>query len=292
LCVLIVTHSQRRKAETLLGAARLQVTWASAPTAEDIHARDQERFLTDPIFTDPATEAEQALVQHLQSGLGADAIALALVRLHRARLPAPEDLAAADRFGDDRRRPRADMSSGRGPRDGGAEREPRPRREDGRQKVWFRLNIGRERNADPKWILPLICKAGDISKAEIGAIKIQAHETRFEIAADHADEFAAAVQRNKHKEGHIARIGGSDDGGDAAAATAFRSTPPPAGRPARAPGGDNRAKASWGDRDRPQNGPRSGARSHGDHKGRTDDRGGGGQKLQRRRMSGNGKAAR
>ena len=68
LCTLIVPFSRRRKAEALLGAARLKVTWGPAPTADEIRARDQERFLAEPIFTDAATEEELALARTLRLG--------------------------------------------------------------------------------------------------------------------------------------------------------------------------------------------------------------------------------
>src|SRR5690606_20380604 len=60
--------------------------------------------------------------------------------------------------------------------------------------VWFRLNVGRQRNADPKWILPLICRVGHITKAEIGPIRIFGDETKFEIVGHAAEAFAIAVQ--------------------------------------------------------------------------------------------------
>jgi hypothetical protein len=34
--------------------------------------------------------------------------------------------------------------------------------------VWFRLNVGREKNADPKWLIPLICRQGHVTKQDIG----------------------------------------------------------------------------------------------------------------------------
>ncbi|MEZ5850650.1 MAG: DbpA RNA binding domain-containing protein [Hyphomicrobiaceae bacterium] len=71
--------------------------------------------------------------------------------------------------------------------------------------VWFRLNIGRERNADPRWLLPLICKAGGVSKAEVGAIKIFDKDSRFQIAAPIAEQFEAHVRSNSDKEGQITR---------------------------------------------------------------------------------------
>ena len=57
--------------------------------------------------------------------------------------------------------------------------------------VWFSLNIGRAQKADPKWLLPLICRMGGVEKRDVGAIRIQDRETRFEITQAMADEFAA-----------------------------------------------------------------------------------------------------
>jgi ATP-dependent RNA helicase DeaD len=224
LCTLIVPFNRRRKAEALLAAARLKVTWAPAPTADEIRARDQERFLADAIFTEPAAEDEVALARALQGARSADEIALALVRMHRAHLPAPEDLAEdtgppprkerrpgaetwrSDERGRDRfanREPRRD--AGRLTAD--RERRPREPRFDPREKVWFRIDIGRERNADPRWLLPLLCKAGGVTKQEIGAIKIFDRDTRFEIVAEVADKFAEAARSMPPNEGRISRAG-------------------------------------------------------------------------------------
>ena len=73
--------------------------------------------------------------------------------------------------------------------------------------VWFGLDIGREKNADPRWLLPLICRVGDITKSEIGTIRIDERESRFEIVAADAERFADSVKASPHKEGHIWRIG-------------------------------------------------------------------------------------
>lgn len=82
--------------------------------------------------------------------------------------------------------------------------------------VWFGLNIGREKNADPRWLLPLICRVGEVSKSEIGSIRINDEESRFEIQAEHADRFAAAVEASNNKEGKIWRLGAGGSPGEAA----------------------------------------------------------------------------
>ncbi len=250
LCVMIVPFNRRRKADALLAGAKLKVTWGPAPTPEEIRARDQERFLASSIFTDAATEDDMKLAQVLQGGRTADEIALALVRLHRAQLPAPEDLAEdtgppprhsdrvrAPRERFERRQDRTHASKDWAPKDraphdrderasGRDSRPQRPARDLGREMVWFRVDIGRERNADPRWLLPLLCRAGDVTKAEIGAIKIFDRDTRFQIAAEFADKFADAARSMKPNEGRISRIGASM-GDDAGA----RGKPSHAGRP-------------------------------------------------------------
>ena len=223
LCTLIVPYNRRRKADALLAGAKLKVTWSPAPTAEEIRARDQERFLASAIFTDAATEEDTKLADALKAGRTADEIALALVRVHRSQLPAPEDLAEdtgpPPRRDDRARAPReraeyrSDRRSAPNERDTSAapndRRAPRPVRDHGRDMVWFRVNIGRERNADPRWLLPLLCRAGDVTKSEIGAIRIFDRDTRFEIAAEFADKFEAAARTMKPNEGRIARVEGS-----------------------------------------------------------------------------------
>lgn len=217
LCAIIVPFNRRRKAEALLGAAKLKVTWTAAPTADEIRARDQQRFLGASIFTDPATEDDIKLAQELQQQHSAEEIAMALVRYHRAQLPAPEDLAEdtgpPPRRTDRDRAPRGEWQRREGNADGkfrrdrpegaGDRRGPRPVHDDGRPMTWFRINIGRERNADPRWLLPLLCRAGGVTKAEIGAIRIFDRDTRFQIVSDAADRFSEAAQTLPSNEGRI-----------------------------------------------------------------------------------------
>lgn len=101
--------------------------------------------------------------------------------------------------------------------------------------VWFRIDIGRERNAEPRWLLPLLCRAGNVTKAEIGSIKIFDRDTRFQVAAESADTFADAARSMKPNEGRISRIGASM-GDDAST----HGTPTPATRQPK----DDEAKAA------------------------------------------------
>ncbi|MFZ4110575.1 MAG: DbpA RNA binding domain-containing protein, partial [Polymorphobacter sp.] len=120
--------------------------------------------------------------------------------------------------------------------------------------VWFRMDVGRRLNADPRWLLPLICRRGHVTKAEIGAIKIGPEETGFEIPRALADRFIDALRRTE----------GEDRSPEGGIRIIPANGPPPrgagtgAGRPnrpmlVRAPGGSGFAGKPAGPR-----GPRPG----------------------------------
>ena len=197
-CVLVVPQVRRRKAEQLLLGARVQAHWSGAPTADEIRARDGERLLADPILTEEPTPEDQALAQSLlaqalQAGRTPDDIAAALVRLYRARLPDPEEIRTIQP-GPERRSHHEERRSSYEER---TDRTPRaPRAVDDRANgpgVWFGMPIGRQDKADPKWLVPLICRLGAVTKRDIGVIRILDHETRFEISPAMAARFAEAV---------------------------------------------------------------------------------------------------
>jgi ATP-dependent RNA helicase DeaD len=180
LCLLLVPNSKRRRAEMLLASANINAVWDDAPGAAEIRARDQERLLNDPLLTEAPLDEDVALAKELLARQNPEAIAAALIRLYRARLPEPEELSAP---------PPPVMVAARAPR----ENVPYEKRVDGAAMVWFRAPVGRKNNADPKWLIPLICRLGGVSKPDIGAIKIFDRETKFEITAVKAAAFAQAV---------------------------------------------------------------------------------------------------
>jgi ATP-dependent RNA helicase DeaD len=66
--------------------------------------------------------------------------------------------------------------------------------------VWFRLSVGRRKNAEARWLLPMICRRGSIDKHDIGAIRIYATHTEFEISGQAADQFSANIGRPDKEE--------------------------------------------------------------------------------------------
>ena len=181
--VLVVPYPRRKRLDAMLRGARIAAQWLPAPTPEDIRRSDRERLLAALAAPVEADEADIELGAQLLTQMSPEAIAAALVRAHRARLPAPEEL--------------LDQGHVSTPRDGGRDTAPLPEghRPGFEDTVWFRMDIGRRQNADPRWLLPLLCRRGHITKTEIGAIRIGADETRFEIPRAAAARFVAALKR-------------------------------------------------------------------------------------------------
>ncbi|MDP1738422.1 MAG: DEAD/DEAH box helicase [Caulobacter sp.] len=185
--VLLVPYTRRRKAEMLIGNAGVEAVWSGPPSAEEIRAGDTVRMLNDPTLTEAPSDEDLTLARTLMEGKSAEEIATALVRMYRARLPEPEDLYdGGDRgAGRPERAPREfDDGGERGARDHGEFADA----------SWFRLSIGRSKNADPKWILPLICRLGHVTKKDIGQIRIFDSETKFQISEEMSPRFAEAIK--------------------------------------------------------------------------------------------------
>ncbi|BCG69874.1 DEAD/DEAH box helicase [Mesorhizobium sp. 113-1-2] len=207
---LIVPGSARRRTERLLQNAGLKATWASPPSADDVIRRDDERILADPAFDEPVKEDERGFIDALLTKHGAEQVAAAFVRQCRASRSAPEDLMdvapfTPSREGLARERPAGEKF---------AQRDEAPsRRDDFGASVWFSLSVGRRQNAEPRWLIPMLCRTGSISKREIGAIKMQPEETFVQIAEDWADRFLAAIGPDRKLQGNIVvkRLDGQPD---------------------------------------------------------------------------------
>ena len=173
IAALIVPYQRRRRVEMMLRGARIEAEWIEVPTPEAIREADRARLLAtlaEPVELD---DNDRALGTALLAERSAEDVAAMLVRAHRAKLPAPEEMLG--------RTERTERTEG-----------PRPGFED---TSWFKINVGRSQNADARWILPLLCRRGHLTKNEIGAIRIGAEETAFEIPRALTSRFVASVKR-------------------------------------------------------------------------------------------------
>ncbi|MBU1347773.1 MAG: DEAD/DEAH box helicase [Alphaproteobacteria bacterium] len=183
--VLLVSYTRRRKVELMLQSASITAEWSGPPSAEMILEKDRERLLADPALTAPVEDEEALeLGKLLLERTTPEQVAASLIRLYRQKLPAPEDVY------DDERMKRQQET---GKNDRGQTDAPFQDFARGSDMAWFRINIGRDKNADPKWLLPTICRIGHVTKRDIGSIKIFDRETKFEITREAEAKFKAAV---------------------------------------------------------------------------------------------------
>ncbi|KAJ8138177.1 hypothetical protein OY671_008610, partial [Metschnikowia pulcherrima] len=152
-------------------------------------------ILTQPV---EASEADLASAGESSSRRDAIEIAAASVQAHRKAMPEPEES--------------IDIST----REGKPERGKEHHREGFDDIVWFRMDIGRRQNADPRWISPSSCRRGHITRNEVGAIRIAANETWFQIPRTSEARFVAAVKRTAR-----------EDAGDESGVTIESAAEPP-----------------------------------------------------------------
>ena len=216
--VIVVPYPRRKRVESMLRSARIEAEWREAPTPDDIRRNDRERLIAALLAPIEADEEDREIAARLLAERSPEDIAAALVRAHRASMPAPEELIPGNHEAQ---------------RAAQVERH-RPGFED---VVWFRMDVGRRQNADARWILPLLCRRGHITRNEVGAIRIGQGETHFQVPTSVARKFADAVKRT-------AGIDGDDESGitiehseapPQSAPREHRSGPPP--KPHRGQGG-------------------------------------------------------
>lgn len=174
--VVVVPYPRRKRVDSMLRSAKIAADWIDAPTPDAIRAQDRERLLATLLEPVEADEEDRALAERLMAERSPDDIAAALVQSHRAKMPQPEDLIA---------------------------NTPDARKQDQQEHhrpgfdetVWFRMDVGRRQNADPRWLLPLLCRRGHITRNEVGAIRIGPNETHFQVPRAIADRVAEAFVR-------------------------------------------------------------------------------------------------
>ena len=167
--VLIAPDRAAGKAERLLKWAKISAEWVGPPTAEEILALDEQRLREAPVWEGDLTEDEARFAAELISERSPEAIAAACLRLYRAGLSAPEDIELTPN-------PKA-----------------RPERAAFGPSVWFELSVGQDKRAEARWLLPMLCRAGNLDKASIGRIKVQTSTTAVEIAESAAPALIARL---------------------------------------------------------------------------------------------------
>ncbi|MEL7211842.1 MAG: DEAD/DEAH box helicase [Pseudomonadota bacterium] len=212
--VLVVPPAARKKAERILHFAKLQAEWGEAPSADEVKARDEARMVEDPAWLEEIPGSDIGAVNMLVGRFAPEQIAAAYLRLYRAHHSAPEELSPVDA-------------------------KPAPRKAFG-PSVWFSVAGGRAAGAEPRRLLPMLCKAGGLTKEDIGAIRVQQDVSYVELREGAVDGF-------------LSELGEAMTVEDGAAVTRLEKAPdlgPSGGKPGRFKGKPRVGKREYGDKPR------------------------------------------
>ncbi len=175
--VLVVPYQRRRFIERLLERANIDAQWIRPPSAEDILKRDRERILEDPALIDEISEDERALAKEILSKHSPMQVATAFIRQHLGNQTAPEELL------DDAPSPKSQK-----------------RDQNFKNSVWYSLSVGGNDDAEPRWLLPMLCRAAHLNKNDIGAIRVQPDKTFIELSLECVVKFNEAIGSSKKLE--------------------------------------------------------------------------------------------
>lgn len=208
--IMLVGLRERRKAERMLRDAGVDARFVQPPTAEQIQEAADARMLAKLADSDeaPSRRASQ-LAQKLLHGVESptDLVARLLDRLDYAGPTEAREVhlrtaKSRARDGDD---------PGRGA----------SRKHDG-SFVRFQVSWGGQQGADPGRLLAMVCRRGDITKAEVGSIKVGPRSSSVEIADSVVSAFERAVKRpDKGRDAHV-KFRRWQDGGDAPDRSQFK----------------------------------------------------------------------
>ena len=124
-------------------------------------------MFADPDWAEAPTVNEKPLIESLLGTFSAEQVATAYLRLYNSKHSAPEEIAASDA-------------------------KPAPRKDFG-PSVWFSISGGRKAGAEPRRLLPMLCKMGDLTKDDIGAIRINQDESYVQVLETSVAGFLNAI---------------------------------------------------------------------------------------------------
>ncbi len=175
--LLLVPELARRRVERILADVRVRCTWQPLPGPAAIRRLRAERARRDLdqklALQLPPDADELALVDHLVATRDPRHVIAALVRIATPRparepMPVPEPLRESH--------VRAERSRPRG------------------EYALFKINYGKRAGATAARLMAHLCRRGRIGRDAVGAIRIQATASTFEVASCVADGFEAATR--------------------------------------------------------------------------------------------------
>ena len=173
--ILLIPNRNFKRVERMFKGNGIEPSWVTPPSAEQINEKDRINILKSEFLVAPKDEADADIIQRIIQTYPPEAIASAFIRSQMAGKSAPEELLSTGTAGP------ADFSN----------------------STWFELSIGYRDNAEPRWIVAMICRIGNMDKSLIGDIQIHNSTTFIEIASNGVQQLIAELKPDFLLEGKI-----------------------------------------------------------------------------------------
>jgi ATP-dependent RNA helicase DeaD len=195
----LVAPAGFKRASSLLSRARVKFRVEPIPTAQAIRAAQDERWITELAAGEEreVPERVQKQVERIvASGLTERALAQLIISVRRAT-GEPRDvtpLSPPDQAPRDR-----PVSA---PRARGPSASPRSASNE-RDWVTFRVSWGEAHGADPRRLVAMLCRRGNIRSADLGAIRVSRTSSTVDVAAGVARSFAQATREPDARDSRV-----------------------------------------------------------------------------------------
>jgi ATP-dependent RNA helicase DeaD len=196
--ILIAPPRATGRVRSLLRSARIEAKEMPVPTREDILEAADDRVFgqipedLDSTLGDDAKRLKKLAARILKEREPADVVAWLLGRAGAVASSAARKVqGGAPPKGSARGEDARPARGGDRPASHGT----RSRREPGEDFVTFQISWGGMAGADPRRILAMVCRRGDITSAEVGAIHVTEKSSSVDIASSVAERFEEAVKK-------------------------------------------------------------------------------------------------
>ena len=200
--IMLVGLREKRKAERLLRDAGVDARFVQPPSPDQIEEAARERIVKQVGGSEEEAKpsaksmalAKRLLEEAAESEDGPEALLARLLdRLDYAGPTDPRDVATRTTKNEPRdrggREDRGDRGGDRPPSKG------RRSKKDAGAFVPFQVSWGAAAGADARRLLALVCRRGDVTKEQVGVIRVGPRSSRVEIAESAANDFERAAKR-------------------------------------------------------------------------------------------------
>jgi ATP-dependent RNA helicase DeaD len=181
--IVLVPPQAREHVLRLFRRARVEATWARAPSPADVLRAADERLRAELSAPLPDSRLRPLAEELLAAIDPTDLVTALLARAHHTGPCDPLPVTPID------------APSPRPP--------PRSAPPLSLAFVPFRINWGERSGADPRRLLALVCRRGGIKSSEIGSIRIGPTASVFEVAEAAASDFARSVKKPDSRDPRI-----------------------------------------------------------------------------------------